>query len=75
MVGQLVVAKSDMIIIMPEMGARMMSQIIDVTLFELPLSIEKYAYLQSWHARRDSDRMHSWLRAQVRKVCLNLEHY
>jgi DNA-binding transcriptional LysR family regulator len=75
LVAPLIVEKSDLILIMPEMGAKVMSQIINVTLFELPTSIKTFPFIQVWHKRRDSDKMHGWLRLNVKEVCKKIETF
>ena len=67
------VEKNDLILIMPEIGARLLAQLIDVKLFELPVNTEKFPYYQSWHPRRHEDQLHKWLRTQVKEVCNTLE--
>ena len=66
------VERSDLILIMPEMGARLLAQLMNIKLFELPVKIEKYPYYQSWHPRRQEDQLHKWFRTQVKEVCNQL---
>ncbi len=75
LVAPLIVEKSDLILIMPEMGAKVMAQIIDVTLFELPTQIKTFPFIQVWHRRRDNDKMHRWFRQQVKEVCQKIENF
>lgn len=75
MIAPFTVERNDLILIMPEMGARLVSQLIDVKLFELPVKTEKYPYYQTWHPRRQEDQLHKWLRSQVKEVCKKLEEY
>ena len=75
MIAPFTVERNDLILIMPEMGARLISQLIDVKLFELPVKTEKYPYYQTWHPRRQEDQLHKWLRTQVKEVCKKLERY
>ncbi|MCF6245727.1 MAG: LysR family transcriptional regulator [Desulfobacula sp.] len=75
LVAPLIVEKSDLILIMPEMGARVMAQIIDITLFELPTLINTFPFIQVWHRRRDNDKMHQWLRQQVADVCQKINAF
>jgi DNA-binding transcriptional LysR family regulator len=69
MVASFSLEKSDMILIMPERGAKLITSMANVSIFELPVKFESHAYLQSWHARSDNDKMHQWFRNQVREVC------
>ncbi|MDA8135233.1 MAG: LysR family transcriptional regulator [Desulfobacteraceae bacterium] len=71
----LIVEKSDLILIMPEMGAKVMARIIDVTLFDLPTEIRTFPFIQVWHRRRDNDKMHQWFRSEVKDVCSNIKHF
>jgi len=75
LVAPLLVEKSDLILIMPEMGAKLMSQLIDVTHIELPVPGKSFPFIQVWHRRRDSDKMHQWFRTKVKEVCLQTSDY
>lgn len=75
LVAPLIVEKSDLILMMPLMGARVMSRIIDVVLFELPTTINTFPFIQVWHKRRDNDKMHEWLRQQIREICGNVDDF
>ncbi len=75
LVAPLIVEKSDLVLIMPEMGAKVMAQIIDVTLFELPTKIKTFPFIQVWHRRRDNDKMHKWFRMQVAGVCRKIDDF
>jgi len=75
LVAPLIVEKSDLILMMPEMGAKVMAQIIDVALFELPTRIKTFPFIQVWHRRRDNDKMHKWFRQQVKDVCKKIENF
>ena len=75
LVAPLLVEKSDLILIMPEMGAKLMSQLIDVTHIELPVPEKSFPFIQVWHPRRDSDKMHQWFREKVKEVCLQTSDY
>lgn len=75
LVAPLIVEKSNLILIMPEMGAKVMAQIIDVTLFELPTKIKTFPFIQVWHRRRDNDKMHLWFRQQVKEACQKIENF
>ncbi len=75
LVAPLIVEKSDLILIMPAMGAKVMAQIIDVALFNLPARIKTFPFIQVWHRRRDNDKMHWWFRQQVKEVCKKIETF
>lgn len=75
LVAPLIVEKSDLIILMPQMGAKVMARIIDVALFELPTAIKTFPFIQVWHKRRDSDKMHGWLRSQVKEICNKVDDF
>jgi DNA-binding transcriptional LysR family regulator len=75
LVAPLIVEKSDLIILMPLMGAKVMARIIDVTLFELPTAIKTFPFIQVWHKRRDNDKMHGWLRSQIRDICTHIDDF
>lgn len=69
MIASLSLENNDMILIMPEKGANLVTTMANVSIFELPVKFESHAYLQSWHARRHNDKMHMWFRNQVKEVC------
>ncbi len=73
-VAPLIVEKNDLILIMPEMGAKLMARIIDVTLFDLPTKIKTFPFIQVWHRRRDNDQMHQWFRREVKNVCSKIKN-
>lgn len=41
--------------------------------FAPPLAIAPFAFAQAWHARREGDAGHAWLRARVASICQNTE--
>lgn len=69
LVAPLIVEKSDLILMMPLMGAQVMARITDVRLFELPTTVNTFPFIQVWHRRRDNDKMHNWLREQIIDIC------
>ncbi len=52
-----------------------MARIIDVTLFELPTAIKTFPFIQVWNKRRDNDKMHGWLRSQIRDICTHIDDF
>ncbi|WP_457577188.1 LysR family transcriptional regulator [Desulfomarina sp.] len=75
LVAPLLVEKSNLIIIMPEMGAKLMSRLVDVRRIELPVPEKSFPFIQVWHHRRDNDKMHQWFRKRVKEVCLQTDDY
>ncbi len=75
LVAPIIVERSDHILIMPEMGAKVMAQIIDIELFELPIKRISFPFIQVWDRRRDSDQMHQWFRQQIKDICTTTEHF
>jgi DNA-binding transcriptional LysR family regulator len=75
LVAPVIVEKSDLILIMPEMGAKIMGQLITIELFELPLEEINFSFIQVWDRRRDNDKMHQWFRSQVMDVCSKVESF
>lgn len=71
----LIVEKSDLILMMPEMGAKVLTRVIDVALFDLPTAIKSFPFIQIWHPRRNNDKLHQWFRTQVKDVCTNIKAY
>lgn len=75
LVAPLIVEKSDLILMMPRMGAMVMSRIIDVELFELPTTVKTFPFIQVWHRRRENDKMHAWLRGQIIEICSKQDNF
>ena len=69
MIASLSLENNDMVLIMPEKGANLITSMNKVAIFELPVKFERHAYLQSWHARSNDDKMHQWFRSQVKEIC------
>lgn len=42
-------------------------------IFAPPLAIAPFAFAQAWHARREGDAGHAWLRSRVASICQNTE--
>ena len=65
---------TDLIVPVPERVARMYAESLDLVIHEPPDEVELgyFDYVQVWHARRDDDPIHRWLRSQVREAAQNI---
>ena len=61
----LVIAKSDMILTVPNRAAEQLKQAGTLVLFPPPLVIEPFDYRLLWHERSHADRGHYWLREAI----------
>ena len=61
----LVIAKTDMILTVPNRAAQELKQSSDLVLFPPPLVIEPFDYRLLWHERSHADLGHSWLREAI----------
>lgn len=59
------VAKSDLVITLAARVARSFAALYPLTLLEPPFAVPGFAIAMFWHARRESDPAHRFLRAQV----------
>jgi DNA-binding transcriptional LysR family regulator len=59
------VAKSDLVITLAARVARSFAALYPLTLLEPPFAVPGFAIAMFWHARRDSDPAHRFLRAEV----------
>jgi len=61
LVAPMVIAKSDLVLTLPERLARA----LDLETFPLPLEVPEIEFVQLWHARNHDDEAHVWLRGLV----------
>lgn len=57
------VATTDLVAVLPERLARLMDDVFDI--FALPFESARFNVVMSWHARRDRDPGHQWLRENI----------
>lgn len=70
----LIVAESDLILTMPRLLARMLTQLAPLTVLELPFELEGYDLHLVWHARLEEDLPHRWIRGVIRQCVHALLH-
>lgn len=63
-----VVATTDMILTMPRAYAEQLSAVLPIRVFDLPLPMSPIQVFMYWHASRDEDRAHRWLREQIQDL-------
>ncbi|WGY71701.1 LysR family transcriptional regulator [Burkholderia cepacia] len=68
LVAPMVVAKSDMTLVLPRRLARHVALSMPVTLVKLPVDVPSFALSMIWHERTHDDPAHAWLRQQIADV-------
>lgn len=68
LVAPMVVAKSDMALVLPRRLAQHVALSMPVTLVELPVEVPPFALSMIWHERTHDDPAHAWLRAQIADI-------
>lgn len=67
-----IVAKTDMILSLPERIANAFVGLAPLKILPLPIELPAYDLVMVWHPLRDPDPAHRWLRDQIVEVCRNL---
>ncbi|MBN8511365.1 MAG: LysR family transcriptional regulator [Burkholderiales bacterium] len=62
------VARSDMVLALPERAARALTALLPVQIVELPFPTRPVDVSMYWHERCHHSRSHQWLREQVRSI-------
>ena len=65
LVAPRVVARSDLLVTLPERLAQEVAALFDLVVTPLPFETPAIEFLQLWHARHHDDPAHVWLRARV----------
>ncbi|WP_244113948.1 LysR family transcriptional regulator [Burkholderia cenocepacia] len=68
LVAPMVVAKSDMTLVLPQRLARHVALSMPVTLVKLPVEVPSFSPSMIWHERTHDDPAHGWLRQQIVEV-------
>lgn len=61
----LIVAKTDLILTLPQRLARLVSEFASLAILEPPIQLDEFSYIQLWHKRRQHEPMHIWLRELI----------
>ena len=69
LVAPIVVARSDLVLTLPERVARTFSEMLPLAIVEPPLDLEGFAVSAFWHERQARDPAHAWLRSLIVEVC------
>lgn len=64
-----IVQDTDLLLALPGKLAKQLSQILKVTVFELPLDLPPIEIVQVWHETAHLNPRHQWLRKQLFDVC------
>ncbi|KVK98716.1 LysR family transcriptional regulator [Burkholderia cepacia] len=73
LVAPMVVAKSDMTVVLPRRLAQHVAQSMPVTLAELPVEVAPFALTMIWHERTHDDPAYGWLRRQIAEIAQEME--
>ena len=63
-----VIERTDLIATVPFRMARRIAAMSRTQIMPAPKEFERFTYLQVWHPRNDSDPVHMWVRALIKKV-------
>jgi DNA-binding transcriptional LysR family regulator len=69
----LIVAKTDMVLSLPERIARQFVGLAPLSILPVPIDLPVYELVMIWHPLRENDPAHRWLREQILAVCQTLD--
>jgi DNA-binding transcriptional LysR family regulator len=69
----LIVAKTDMLLSLPERIARQFVGLAPLSILPVPIDLPVYELVMIWHPLRENDPAHRWLREQILAVCQTLD--
>jgi DNA-binding transcriptional LysR family regulator len=69
----LIVAKTDMLLSLPERIARKFVGSAPLSILPVPIDLPVYELVMIWHPLRENDPAHRWLREQILAVCQTLD--
>lgn len=69
----LIVAKTDLILTLPRRLALLFAEFANLAVFDPPIELEAFNYLQVWHQRRQLEPRHIWLREIIASECLKIK--
>lgn len=72
LVAPMVLAKSDLILTVPERIARAFAAILPLRVVPTPLPLKGFDVSQLWHERQSHDAAHAWLRGLIVEICRTL---
>ncbi|MEI8145857.1 MAG: LysR family transcriptional regulator [Alphaproteobacteria bacterium] len=67
-----IILGTDLILTIPEVGARRLQQSTAITLLEIPILIPEYRYKMFWGRKNDDRLFHQWVRSETRDACAKL---
>ena len=72
MAAPLIVARTDLVLTVPERVAQLITEILPVRLLAPPLELRNFNMVQVWHARHQQSPRHVWLRRLIAEVSRDL---
>lgn len=69
LVAPILVARSDLVLTLPERVARAFAGMLPLRTVEPPLDVEGFSVSAFWHERQARDPAHAWLRSVIVDVC------
>jgi DNA-binding transcriptional LysR family regulator len=72
LVAPAVVARSELVLTLPERVARPLAEPLGLRILEPPFAVPAFSMFQVWHERRRNDAAHAWLRGLVAAASKNL---
>ncbi|BAZ37630.1 transcriptional regulator LysR family protein [Calothrix sp. NIES-4101] len=66
------IAKSDLVVAIPQRIALCLSQVCNLTIFELPVKTEPWMVSILWSVIREQDEANRWLRQTIKTICQHI---
>lgn len=68
LIAPLIVAETDLLLMLPERIGRRYARMLKLRLAEPPLQLASFTISQLWHERLPHDPAHTWLRQQIQQL-------
>jgi DNA-binding transcriptional LysR family regulator len=72
MVAPFIIARTDLIVVLPRRQALDISAVLPVRIFPCPVPLPRFATYQYWRADVHKEKPHQWLRKAIREFCTGL---
>lgn len=67
-----IILGTELILTIPEVGARIVQQSAAIKLLEIPIPVPAYEYKMFWGIKNDDSLFHRWVRVELQDCCRNL---
>ena len=72
MVAPFIIARTDLIMVLPRRQAMDVSAVLPVRILPCPVPLPRFATHQYWRADVHKEKPHQWLRKAIREFCTGL---